>query len=107
MKVLLDECLPRRLLRDLPEHAVTTVPRQGWDGLADGPLLLAAQKEFDVFVTMDTNLVYQQNLSGASLCIVILHAPSNRYESLMSLIPDLQAALRFACRGQILHLGGF
>lgn len=105
MKVLLDECLPRRLLRDLPEHAVTTVPRQGWDGLEDGPLLLVAQGKFDVFVTMDTNLVYQQNLADTSLCILILHAHSNRYESLISLIPDLQTAIRSACRGQILHLG--
>lgn len=104
MKVLLDECLPRRLLRDLPEHAVTTVPRQGWNGLDDGPLLRAAQHEFDVFVTMDTNLVYQQNLAGSSLCVVVLHAPSNRYEAVAPLVPDLRALLIAAPRGQVVHL---
>jgi predicted nuclease of predicted toxin-antitoxin system len=105
MKVLLDECLPRRLLRELPDHAVTTVPRQGWNGLNDGPLLLAAQAEFDVFVTMDTNLVYQQNLAGTSLSIVVLHASSNRYETLAPLIPALRSALRTAASGQVVHLG--
>jgi len=105
MKVLLDECLPRRLLRELPDHAVTTVPRQGWNGLDDGPLLLAAQAEFDVFVTMDTNLVYQQNLVGTSLSIVVLHACSNRYENLAPLVPALRSALRTAASGQVVHLG--
>jgi predicted nuclease of predicted toxin-antitoxin system len=104
MKVLLDECLPRRLLRDLPEHAVTTVPRQGWQGLDDGALLPVAQGSFDVFVTMDTNLVYQQNLAGSSLCIVVLHAASNRYEDLTPLIEDLRETLRTAHPGQIIHL---
>jgi predicted nuclease of predicted toxin-antitoxin system len=104
MKVLLDECLPRRLLRDLPEHAVSTVPRQGWQGLADGVLLPAAQGSFDVFVTMDTNLVYQQNLTGSSLCIIVLHAPSNRYEDLSPLIDNLRETLHTAHPGQIVHL---
>jgi predicted nuclease of predicted toxin-antitoxin system len=104
MKVLLDECLPRRLLRDFPEHAVTTVPRQGWQGLDDGVLLPAAQGVFDVFVTMDTNLVYQQNLTGSPLCIVVLHAPSNRYEDLTPLIADLRETLLTARPGQIVHL---
>ena len=104
MKVLLDECIPRRLLRDLPEHAVTTVPRQGWNGLDDGPLIDAAQKEFDVFVTMDTSLVYQQNLTGSSLCVIVLHAPSNRYEDLTPLIVDLRRTLLTARPGQIVHL---
>ena len=105
MKVLLDECLPRRLLRDLPEHAVTTVPRQGWQGLDDGVLIPAAQESFDVFVTMDTNLVYQQNLAGSPLCIIVLHASSNRYEDLTPLLDDLREALRTAHPGQIVHLG--
>ena len=105
MKVLLDECLPRRLHRDLPEHAVTTVPRQGWNGLDDGPLLQAVQKDFDVFVTMDTNLVYQQNLAGTSLRIIVLHALSNRYENLAPLIPDLRSTLRSARPDPIVHLG--
>lgn len=61
--------------------------------LDDRPLLQTAQDNFDVFVTMDTNLVYQQNLTGTSLCIVVLHARSNRYEDLAPLVPDLHSAL--------------
>jgi predicted nuclease of predicted toxin-antitoxin system len=105
MKVLLDECLPRRLHRDLPEYAVTTVPRQGWSGLEDGALLRVAQREFDALVTMDTSLVYQQNLAGASLCVIVLHASSNRYEALVPLLPALREALRSVRRGQVVHVG--
>lgn len=105
MRVLLDECLPRRLLRDLAEHAVTTVSRQGWNGFDDEPLLHAAKDKFDVFVTMDTNLVYQQNLRGTSLCIIVLHARSNRYEDLAPLISDLRSALRSTLHSSIVHLG--
>jgi hypothetical protein len=89
----------------LSEHTVTTVARQGWNGLDDGPLLQAAQKAFDVFVTMDTNLVYQQNLVGTSLCILVLHAASNRYEDLAPLVPDLRSALASARPDSIVHLG--
>ena len=59
----------------------------------------------DVFATMDTNLVYQQNLAGSSLCIVVLHAYSNRYEDLAPLVPALRSALRTAASGHVVHLG--
>lgn len=62
MKVLLDECVPRKLRRELTEHAVLTVTERGWSGIKNGELLALAETEFEVFLTVDQNLKYQQNL---------------------------------------------
>jgi len=71
MKVLLDECLPRRLKRELSPHQVFTVPEMGWAGVKNGALLRLIQTAaFDVFVTIDGNLEYQQNLKQAHLAII-------------------------------------
>ena len=75
MKVLLDECLPRRLKRGLSPHQVFTVPEMGWAGVKNGALLRLIQTAaFDVFVTIDGNLEYQQNLKQANLAIIVLCA---------------------------------
>ena len=78
MKVLLDECLDWRLGRDLPGHEVRTVQEMGWDGIKNGRLLALAQTEFQVFVTGDRNLSFQQNLSSFSIAVVVLKAQSVR-----------------------------
>jgi predicted nuclease of predicted toxin-antitoxin system len=93
MKVLLDECLPRRLLRDLSSFSATTVPRQGWAGKSDSELLNLATDEFDVFITLDSNLIFQQNLETMSLSIIVLHAANSRYETFLPLIPKLLDAI--------------
>ena len=62
MKVLLDECVPRKLKRELTEHEVLTVTEYGWSGIKNGKLLTLAEAEFDVFLTIDQNLKYQQNV---------------------------------------------
>ena len=105
MKILLDECLPRRLVRDLNRHSVTTVPRQGWAGVTDAELLDLAGEEFDVLLTMDSNLVFQQNLNRSSLCIIVLRALNSRYETLQSLVPEILAAIERAGAGQIVLIG--
>ncbi len=74
MRVLLDECLPKKLKRELPGYTVITVPEQGWAGQKNGALLRLAQTEFDVFLTIDQNLTNQQNLSQIDLAIVVLSA---------------------------------
>lgn len=61
MKVLLDECVPRRLVADINGHFVSTVPQAGWAGIKNGRLLRSAETEFDVLVTVDQNLRYQKN----------------------------------------------
>jgi predicted nuclease of predicted toxin-antitoxin system len=77
VRVLLDEQLPRHLARDLTGHQVRTVQQEGWAGLTNGELLQrAADSAFDVFVTADQNLEFQQNLTRARLGVVVLVAPS-------------------------------
>ena len=78
MRILLDENLDWRLGRDLPGHTVESVPLIGWAGLKNGALLTEAEKRFDVLLTMDSNMVYQQNLSSFHIAVLALKARSNR-----------------------------
>ena len=105
MRVLLDECLPRRLLRDLNAYKATTVPRQGWAGTKDRELIRLAEEEFDVFIAIGSNLVFQQNLKQTGLCIVVLCAVNSRYETLQPLIPKLQEAIGHATPAAIIRVG--
>ena len=77
MKLLLDECLPRKLKLSLPGHDVRTVAEAGWSGVKNGALLKLAEQQFDGFITMDKNLRFQQRLSGRSIFIVVLRARDN------------------------------
>lgn len=93
MRVLLDECLPRRLRSVLVSHEVQTVPEVGWAGIANGDLLHRAATRFDVFVTIDQNLPYQQNLQSSELAIIVLESRSSRYDDLLPLVPRLLSVL--------------
>lgn len=103
--VLLDECVPGRLRSELPGFAVRTVREIGWASKLDGSLLRDADAEFDVLVTVDRNLVHQQNLSGIRLAIIVLVAYSNNIRVLRLLVPDLMEALRTIQPGQVVHVG--
>ena len=89
MKILLDECLPRRLKQSLIGHTVFTVPERGWAGTKNGALLRLAATAFDVFVTLDKNLEYQQNLKAAPIAVIVLVAPDSKIETLKPLIPKV------------------
>ena len=89
MKILLDENLDWRLLRDLPGHTVESVPLIGWAGLKNGALLAEAEKRFDVLVTMDGNLVHQQKLARFRIAIIALSARSNRLADTRPLMPKV------------------
>ncbi len=91
MKILLDECLPKKLKNDLNNFDVKTVLQMGWAGKKNGELLNLAERDFDVFVTSDQNLQYQQKLKDRSITIIVLKASNSRYETLkplVLLIPD-------------------
>jgi predicted nuclease of predicted toxin-antitoxin system len=89
MRLLLDECLPKRLKRFLENHEVYTVPEMGWAGTKNGVLLrLILKEKFDVFITVDVGIQYQQNLLNVPLRIVALSAFSNRLEDLQPLIKE-------------------
>ena len=106
MKILLDECLPRRLVRDLNRYAVTTVPRHGWAGVTDAELLKNAAEEFDILITLDSNLAFQQNLKRSNLCVIVIQAVNSRYETLQPLVPDILSAIENAKPGKLLPVGG-
>lgn len=105
MRVLLDECLPKRLVRDLSAaHKVSTVPRQGWAGSSDSELLRLIPGEFDVWITMDSNLPYQQTLHDKPFGVVILLARSNRYETIRELVPELLEVLASLRPGSVVTI---
>jgi predicted nuclease of predicted toxin-antitoxin system len=105
MRVLLDECVPRPLKRELPDHQVQTVGELRWSGRRNGDLLrLATDAGFDVFVTVDQNLPYQQNLEGSPIAVVILAAPSNELSDLLPLAPSLRQTLGQISPGQVVTL---
>ena len=82
MRIILDECLDRRFARELNGLDVKTVPQTGWAGIKNGELMTLAAAEFDVFITVDRNLSYQQNLPQYEIALIVLRAISNRYEDL-------------------------
>ena len=106
MRVLLDECVPRRLKRELSGHQVYTVTEHGWSGIKNGTLLALADKEFDVFLTVDQNLKYQQNLSAFQIAIILLVARDNRLQTLLPLMPEVREALGMIKGGEFIRLGG-
>jgi predicted nuclease of predicted toxin-antitoxin system len=101
VRVLLDECVDRRLAQEILGHDVNTVPELGWAGLTNGELLAHAEREFDVFVTVDGNLPFQQPLARFPIAVVVLRARSNRLTDLRDLIPQLLAALPSAKPGEV------
>ena len=105
MRLLLDECIDRRLAKELSGYIVETVPRMGWAGLKNGDLLALAEKQFDVFITADRNLAFQQNLPKFNISVVVLRAPTNRLADLKPLVPAILASLPKLKTGRIVTLG--
>ncbi len=99
MRILLDENLDWRLSRDLPGHTVESVPLIGWAGLKNGALLEEAEKRFDALVTMDTGMLYQQNLSRFRIAVIALRAISNRLADTRPLMPKVLSVLPTVARG--------
>ena len=101
MRVLLDECVDRRLASALSGHVVSTVPQAGWAGVRNGELLTLAAQQFDVFLTVDRNLSFQQHLPRYEIAVIVVHASTNRLRDLLSLVPRILAALPTAKRGEV------
>jgi predicted nuclease of predicted toxin-antitoxin system len=104
MKLLLDECIPRRLRLDFPGHEVHTVEQAGLKGLKNGALLRMASGRFDVLITVDQNLPFQQARNNQFISVLILIAPSNRYFELRRLIQSALEALVTIKPGDILTI---
>lgn len=94
MRILLDESVPAKLAVHLTGHSVVTVQRQGWTSVKNGKLLaLAAAEGFDVLLTADKGMAYQQNLAALPVSILIVLAKSNRIEDLALVMPKVLDAL--------------
>ncbi len=107
MHILLDENVPRKLkYRLTPNHEVSTVQEKGWSGVQNGDLLSRAELEFDVFLTLDRNLEYQQDLKGKRLSVLVIKTRSSAFRYLKSLVPDILAALEEADPGSVMHVSG-
>jgi hypothetical protein len=106
VRILLDECVPRGLTRALADLDVAHVVDLGWSGRRNG-VLLASMLEagFAVFITVDRNLAFQQNIPAAGVSVIVLHAAKNRVQDLLPLVPDVRTILATAEPGQVYRTG--
>jgi predicted nuclease of predicted toxin-antitoxin system len=93
VKILFDHCLPRRLSRAFPNHAVRNTADRSWERLRNGRLLSAASNEFDVFLTIDKKLKHQQNLATLPVAVIVIMAPSNRLADLLPFVSAVEEEL--------------
>lgn len=105
MNVLLDECIDRRLAKELKGHLVKTVPQMGWATIKNGRLLALAEDNFDVFVTVDRNLSFQQAVPKFKVAVLVVRSRSNRYRDLLPLVPRILSALPKCKAGQVATVG--
>lgn len=106
MRILIDECIPRKFKRSLRGHECATVPEAGFAGEDNGELLsLAEGHGFDVFLTIDKGFEYEQNLAGRKIAVVVLRVASNRLNDLSPRVPACLAALSSISAGQLVKIG--
>jgi uncharacterized protein DUF5615 len=105
VRVLLDESVPRPLAQLLVGHDVRTVTQLGWTGVKNGELLSRAAESFDVVLTADQNIEFQQNLAKLPVAVVVIIAKTNRIESLEPLVPQILAVLETLQRKTLRRVG--
>ena len=104
MRVLIDECLPKKLKHEVNGDVIRTVPEMGWASAKNGALLRLAEQEFDVFLTNDRNLEHQQNLKLFNLAVIVLVARSNDIADIKPLMPAANEALKKIGAGEIVYI---
>jgi len=104
MRILLDEMMSRKLGRELADHEVSTVQREGWAGLTNRTLLDAIASHFDVFITMDKGMRYQQHLTDRPFGIIEVRAISNAMRALLPAVPRIRAAIQTIQPGDIVTI---
>jgi predicted nuclease of predicted toxin-antitoxin system len=102
MKILLDECITKRLKTKLSEYKVNTVFEMGWSGLKNGNLMTKAiENNFDIFLTIDKNIEYQQNLNNYPIAVVVLNTSNSKIEFLEQLMPKFKQDINTFEKGKI------
>jgi hypothetical protein len=104
MKILIDECLDWRLCRSLPQHACRSVQAMGWSGIRNGTLLKIAQEQFDVFITGDLNLQFQQSTHSFNLAIIVLAGGGTRLSDTEPLMSKVAEVLSDLAPGEIMRI---
>jgi hypothetical protein len=105
VRILLDECVDWRLSRDIVGHDVKTAHQMGWAAIKNGELLALASGHFDVFLTVDRNLSFQQDLVSLPIAVIVLQAKTNRLVDLRPLIPSLLSAIESVEPGRATLVG--
>lgn len=105
MRVLLDECVDQRLAAHIVGVHVETVAGRGWSGITNGKLLTLAAAEFDVFLTVDRNLSFQQHLPKFDIAVVLVISKWNRLDDLVAMAPAILAAITSAPKGSVTSVG--
>jgi predicted nuclease of predicted toxin-antitoxin system len=104
MRVLFDKGVPVRLRHSLSAHSVTTAYELGWDALENGELLKTAQDQFDVLITTDSNMKYQQRLTDYDIALIVLRAFNTKLGSYLPLIPEIETTLTTIQSGEVVYI---
>jgi len=104
MRVLLDECINPRVKAAFRNHQVWTVAEKRWKGLKNGDLLALAEQEFDVFVTIDQSIEYQQNIRKLRLGIVVVRVGDNDITSYLPIFAELDQTAGRIRAGEVLQV---
>ena len=102
MKILIDECLPKKLKNALAQYDVSTVPEAGWASKKNGELLRLMTNVFDIFITVDSNLQYQQQLKTLPISFIVLSAKNNKLETLLPLMARVEEVIQNIQTGQVI-----
>ena len=106
MKLLLDECIPRKFKNSILTHECRTVSEEGWAGKKNGEHLALAEKSgFLAFLTLDRGIEYQQNLKPRSLAVILIRTKSNRLADLLLHVPEILRVLESGEPGQLAKVG--
>ncbi|HEY0157732.1 MAG TPA: hypothetical protein VGF28_10645 [Thermoanaerobaculia bacterium] len=101
-RVLFDENMPRKLRRDLPAFSIRTAQEEGWSAFRNGELLARAAVQFDVFVTIDQRMRYQQNMTRFNIGVVVIEVPDTRIVHLRALLSELHDAIASVAPGEVI-----
>lgn len=104
LKILIDECLDRRFAKEILHAYVKTTLDMGWAGLKNGKLLEQAQAHFDVFITSDQNLSFQQNLPKYQIIVIVMCPVRNQLDDLKLLVPSLSKVLSSPMNKKLIHI---
>ena len=95
MKILLDECVTKKLKTSLSSHETVTVNEMGWNGVKNGnPLSLCTENNFDVLLTIDKNMMFQHHIANYNITVVIFNSSSSKTEELIKFIPVFERQVK-------------